>query len=68
VVNDRGGDVAEVERIIDWCQRDSFWRSNVLSPSKLRKQFTQLVLKAEAKVVPLRGESAGDLIDQLEAS
>jgi hypothetical protein len=68
LLRDRDGDVAEVERILDWSQTDSFWRSNVLSPGKLRKKFTQLVLKAEAKVVPLRGESAGDLIDQLEAS
>lgn len=43
---DRGGDVAEVVRIIDWCQADGFWRCNILSPGKLRKQFTQLVLKA----------------------
>ena len=43
---DRKGDVAEVERIIDWCQADSFWRSNILCPAKLRKQFTQLLLKA----------------------
>jgi len=46
LVGDRGGDVDEVIRIIDWCQADSFWRSNVLCPAKLRKQFTQLVLKA----------------------
>jgi hypothetical protein len=47
LVADRGGDVAEVERIIDWCQADSFWHSNILSPTKLRAQFTQLVLKAQ---------------------
>lgn len=41
-------DEAEVERVIDWCQADEFWQSNVLSPGKLRKQFTQLVLKAKS--------------------
>jgi len=49
LIVDRGGDdaaVAEIERIIDWCQTDAFWRSNILSPAKLRKQFTQLLLKA----------------------
>jgi hypothetical protein len=49
LVMDRGGDEAaflEVERLIEWCQVDSFWHSNILSPAKLRKQFTQLVLKA----------------------
>lgn len=55
LVEDRGGDIFEVERVIDWCQTDPFWRSNVLSPGKLRKQFTQLVLKADANVVPMRG-------------
>jgi len=53
LVEDRGGDVAEVERIIDWCQADAFWHSNILSPVKLRKQFTQLVLKANGQVVAI---------------
>lgn len=52
---DRNGDAAEIARIIDWCQADGFWRSNILSPGKLRKQFTQLVLKAGAgNVVSMR--------------
>lgn len=64
LVGDRTGDVAEVERILDWCQGDSFWRSNILSPGKLRQQFTQLVLKASPRgeVVPLRRESPSDLL------
>lgn len=37
---------AEIHRIIDWCQNDSFWRSNILSVPKLRKQFQQLAIKA----------------------
>ena len=44
---DRQGDFNEVARVIDWCQADAFWRSNILSPGKLRKQFTQLVIKAK---------------------
>lgn len=54
---DRDDDAAEVARIIDWCQADSFWRSNILSPGKLRKQFTQLLLKAapgNGKVIAMR--------------
>lgn len=50
---ERKGDWQEVARIIDWCQADGFWRSNVLSPAKLRKQFTALVLKAQTNVVQL---------------
>lgn len=64
---DRGSDVGEVERVIDWCQSDEFWRSNILSPGKLRKQFTQLLLRAD--VAPIRnGKSAGDLIRKLNES
>lgn len=34
--------------LIDWAQSDAFWRSNILSMQKLRKQFDQLRLKATA--------------------
>lgn len=37
----------QVSYIIDWCQNDSFWRSNILSPSKLRTKFDQLRLNAD---------------------
>lgn len=36
-----------VEAVIKWCQADSFWKCNILSTSKLRKQFPQLILKAK---------------------
>jgi hypothetical protein len=66
LVADRGGDWEEVARVIRWCQDDSFWRCNVLSPSKLRKQFTQLRLKADTPrpaltAVPHK-ESVSDLL------
>jgi hypothetical protein len=35
--------------IIDWCQADEFWRSNILSMPKLRDKFDQLVLKSDAR-------------------
>ena len=67
LVEDRHGDVAEVQRVIDWCQADPFWRSNILSPGKLRKQFTQLVLRASsAEVVQLRRPNASDLLRKLD--
>jgi hypothetical protein len=37
----------QVSYIIDWCQNDAFWRSNILSPSKLRAKFDQLRLNAD---------------------
>lgn len=38
----------QIEATIRWVQNDSFWRSNVLSPSKLRKQFGALQLKMKS--------------------
>jgi hypothetical protein len=35
--------------LIDWCQQDHFWKSNILSPFKLRKHFDQLVLKIQSE-------------------
>jgi hypothetical protein len=46
-----GRSVEQVRFIIDWCQDDSFWRSNILSPSKLRVKFDQLRLNAEQQSV-----------------
>jgi len=37
--------VKEVEAVIYWCQADSFWQNNILSPGKLRKQYDQLLMK-----------------------
>ncbi|WP_404469397.1 DNA replication protein DnaD [Sutcliffiella horikoshii] len=39
----------QIVYLIDWCQQNSFWKANILSPSKLRKQFDQLVLKIQAE-------------------
>lgn len=39
----------QIRFIIDWCQSDSFWKCNILSTEKLRKQFDQLVIKANPK-------------------
>lgn len=38
-------DIEEVKQVIKFCQNDSFWYSNILSPEKLRKQYDQLILK-----------------------
>jgi hypothetical protein len=35
----------EIEKVIRWCQQDSFWQNNILSVSKLKKQFDQLFMK-----------------------
>lgn len=40
-----GRTLDELERVIRWCQADSFWSSNILSTDKLRAKFDQLWLK-----------------------
>ncbi|MEN3134541.1 phage replisome organizer N-terminal domain-containing protein [Bacillus cereus] len=35
----------DIKKVMDWCQNDTFWMNNVLSISKLRKQFDQLYMK-----------------------
>lgn len=37
----------QIKYLIDWVQQDDFEMSNVLSPSKLRSRFDQLVLKVK---------------------
>ena len=36
----------EMARVFTWASKDSFWASNILSPSKLRKQWDQLQAKS----------------------
>ena len=38
---------SEIEQVMDFSQKDDFWRSNILSVSKLRKKFDQLWLKMQ---------------------
>lgn len=38
-------DVDAIAEVIEWCQQDSFWRSNILSGKKLREKYQQLRMK-----------------------
>lgn len=58
LIKDRDGDVQEVERVLRWSQADHFWQSNILSPGKLRKQFTMLLLQCQARQAIGHGLSA----------
>lgn len=37
---------SQVSNMISWCQRDDFWKTNILSASKLRKQYDQMRVRA----------------------
>jgi hypothetical protein len=34
-----------IRQVIDWCQKDDFWKSNILSMDKLRAQFDRLEMQ-----------------------
>ena len=36
----------EIRLVIDFCQKDEFWKSNILSTKKLRDKFSALVIKS----------------------
>lgn len=40
-----GRTLDEIRELFQWAHDDEFWRNNILSPSKLRKQFTALTAK-----------------------
>lgn len=44
-----GLSTSQVNKIINWCQDDEFWRANILSMPKLREKFDQLRLQAEQR-------------------
>jgi hypothetical protein len=39
----------ELKAVIDWCQKDEFWKINILSAKSLRKHFPKLKLKMESE-------------------
>ncbi|MGE6721073.1 hypothetical protein ACQKGD_27630 [Peribacillus frigoritolerans] len=39
----------QIKYLINWCQNDNFWKSNILSPAKLRKQFDQLIIRVKSE-------------------
>lgn len=51
-----GRTVEQIEKAIDWCQSDEFWRTVILSMPTLRKQYDKLRLAAQrsAKLSHLR--------------
>ncbi len=42
-------ELEEVKQLIKFCQTDSFWYKNILSPEKLRKQYDRLLLGMKDK-------------------
>ncbi|MEB4596958.1 Replication protein O [Bacillus amyloliquefaciens] len=38
----------QIKYLINWSHQDSFWKTNILSPASLRKQFDRLVTKIKS--------------------
>ena len=52
--DERMGEPHFVAEVIKWACSDIFWRTNIQSPEKLRKQFDQLTAKMEAEAEKVR--------------
>lgn len=39
----------QIKNMIDWSQADSFWKQNILSTAKLRKQYDTMAPKANSQ-------------------
>lgn len=44
-----GREYDKLAKMVDWCQADSFWQTNILSGAKLRAKFDQMAAQANAK-------------------
>ena len=44
--------LAESVALIQWCQADPFWKSNVMSMPKFREKFDTMRLQRASKTVP----------------
>lgn len=64
--------VERIAEVIDWCQKDEFWRSNILSMDKLRKQFDRLEIRMDqekkARDSPLGDEPPPDVQAFIDSS
>jgi len=41
--------IEQIRDVFIWANKDDFWRTNILSPAKLRKQFDNLLIKINNK-------------------
>ncbi len=50
----------DIKKVINWAQSDSFWKSNILSTQKLRRQFDQLFMKSKGEELRLKNDKPND--------
>ncbi|MCY8987995.1 Replication protein O [Bacillus atrophaeus] len=54
----------QIKYLIKWSQQDSFWKTNILSPASLRKQFDRLVTKIKSDKEQERANKAQQLNEE----
>ncbi|KAA6455265.1 Replication protein O [Bacillus atrophaeus] len=54
----------QIKYLIKWSQQDSFWKTNILSPDSLRKQFDRLVTKIKSDKEQERANKAPQLNEE----
>ncbi len=52
----------DIKTVIDFSQNDNFWKSNILSVGKLRKQFDQLLVKSKVASEPTKPKAHVGLV------
>lgn len=58
-----GRSLDEAKALLDWCQRDEFWRGNILSMPKFREKYDQLRLQRDRKQTRNGGAPTAGLTD-----
>ena len=62
--------VIEIEKVIDWCQNNTFWQSNILSTDKLRHHYDKLNTKRLSinnyPTQPTKADSFDELLDRMK--
>lgn len=57
-------DPTDINAVIEWCQADDFWKTNILSAKKLREKFDQLYVKMTNQ--PRRHNGVNDWLTKKE--
>lgn len=48
----------DISTVIKWSQQDTFWKTNILSTTKLREKYDQLTVKMKSEKQPKQGTTA----------
>lgn len=51
----------QIRYLIEWVQQDSFWKSNILSTSKLREKFDQLAMRCKEDIQKKNRQKTGQV-------